>query len=504
MTAVWSGYTTSRATTSRASDGDMTGTIPKTAEALRRVPEISQIDRAEQFSFSRQVLLTHCDGALKLPHARHAGAGLPGGAASLALQALSSTLHEQATKKTTAHDPRLILEAEAAPLLVRATGAQLWAQPVSPRKLAVQWNVPSNVRRNCLDLLGGQNAEFVLRLYQKVGNVSGWKAAYRTLEFTVDITRRRCYINLEQPGGEYSVELGVRFGDGRYVFLARSAACGINRPAPDPQGQIIFSRREGESALALPAQFCAKVEPLILTPADADWPWRDLRAEARVRAVYTDFIVEGPRVFRRSAEFTPLPLTERQSLYEIRRHQMAEAEATTQMTVIDTTMHTPPVRRLDLPQEPVAQETRQEYQPLPNPPAVIRGEVYDPARLTRAQARRYAVLVQLCRGENLLHGGSPVRTEVAGVKNGAAEAGGKRRRIIHVRSSSALAEAIRKARLENRTDIILRGKVKPGRRVRVGGLLIETEADGSFCVACVIRDGRLHVPVEEVVAVAVE
>lgn len=486
----------------------MTGTISKTAEALRRIPEISQIDRAEQFSFARQVLLTHCDGALKLPHARHAGTGLPGGAASLALQALSSNLNGQVPQIKTAHDPRLILEAEAAPLLMRATGAQLWAQPVSPRKLAVQWNVPSNVRRNCLDLLGGQNAEFVLRLYQKTATVSGWKASYRTLEFSVDITRRRCYINLEQPGGEYSVELGVRFGDGRYVFLARSAACGVNRPAPDPQGQIVFCRHAGEQALVMPAQFCAKVEPLILTPADADWPWRDLRAEARVRAVYSDFIVEGPRVFRRSAEFTPLPLTERQSLYEIRRRQMAEA-TTAQMPVIDTAAHAPLVRRLDLPQErePLAEEAPKTYEALANPPAVVRGEVYNPARLTRAQARRFAVLVQLCRGENLLHGGGSARTDVAGATGGAetqATAGGKRRRVIHVRSSNALAEAIRKARLENRTDIILRGKVKPGRRVRVGGLLIETEADGSFCVACVIRDGRLHVPVEEVVAVAVE
>ena len=79
--------------------------------------------------------------------------------------------------------------------------ANILLLPVNSKKMAVQWHLPTGMRRNCLDIFKGEDACFVLRIYQNLETPSGWKKSQRTLEFEIDINRNCCYINLENSNG---------------------------------------------------------------------------------------------------------------------------------------------------------------------------------------------------------------------------------------------------------------------------------------------------------------
>jgi len=76
--------------------------------------------------------------------------------------------------------------------------------------------------------------------------------------------------------------------------------------------------------------------------------------------------------------------------------------------------------------------------------------------------------------------------------------GRRRSATLQLKRKKSIITALADAGLELEAELILRGRVKPGKRVRIANRIIHTHPDGSFCVSCVIRNGRIHVPVEVV------
>lgn len=479
------------------------------ADARQRLDGLSGIDRLE---VTPHAFAAHFDGVLSLPGRKTPAQGIAGSVHDLARQALHApAVSAGQPMQQQARFRDRVRAAEENTAVLSATGAQLWLQPAAPRKLALQWNVPSNVRRNCRDLLGGEQAEYILRLYQRVPVASGWKAAHRTLEFAVDLSRRRCFIKLEQAGGTYSAELGVRLRDGQYVFLARSQESILPLPVPRADAAVEYAdwAQQMRPAPDCPTCFRTPDCPAAADSAEsngadiADRADRDARAEARVRAVYTDFQREGKRVFRNRQRPAPLPAAERVREFTARNDARKQVASQPSAAVRPTPARTPAtlklgIERLDAVRSP-APVTQPAIQPLAYPPAPIAAG-YDATKLSRAQALRFAPLLAFCRQESLL----PVQMRPDAAHTQEAHPEIHRRNVIHVRGLSELAKVIRETGGSRQAEILLKGKVKPGRKVRVGGLLIETAADGSFCVACMIRGGRLFVPVEEVSAVYAE
>ncbi len=464
-----------------------------------RIAGIGEVDRAE--GFCHGMLSAHCDGALKSGDALHAGLGIAGGITELARKAVLNNCKESqdAISLSAPLDAEtrrnLLAEADSTNISFSLSGARIWLQPVNSRKLALQWVVPANVRRNCKDLIDNDKLEFVLRLYRHSEQALKWKASHRTLEFPVDISRRKCYIKLEQAGGRFNAELGVKLGDGRYVFLARSGECNATRVMPDIDGKVGFDRYNAarKDVVSVPSAFRAEaIENYGLAP-ECDYHWLDLQAESQVRAVYTDFIFEGPRVFRNRPAVIAASVEERNLAYNNRIAEYNRPKAAVAVAVNEKPAVSLTIERIDalVEKKPVSGNSVK----IKYPPAV---QGYNPSLLTREQALRYAVIPYFCQRENI------VQVEHYNLQELEKVSSRRRRKTVHVKSTRELTEAIKSGKLSEQAEIVLRGKVKPGRRVRVGGLLIETQKDGSFCVACVIRNGRLFVPVEEVSAVCVE
>lgn len=465
-------------------------------KAKNRMVALGDIDRAEAFSHS--LMSAHCDGALKSGADEHAGLGIAAGIAELALNTLKNRGRAAAIGSGFSLSPsidaatrkRLVADAGKTPLAFSLSGARVWMQPVNSRKLAMQWMVPANVIRNCCSLVGSDKPDFILRLYRQNNDKLKWKASHRTLEFAVDVSRKKCYIKLEQAGGSFTAELGLKFGDGRYVFLARSGECAPVRIMPEIDSLIERVSCKVAPVAYARAGFTASEDCCGVAP-ECDYAWLDLAAEEMVRATYTDFMREGSRVFRNRVAPIISATEAREAAYEKRKTARQQRKA--DVAPVKSTAQKITMQRIDTgfaAESEVKEVVRIQHYP------VLRG--YCAQGMSRDLARKFAVIPHLCRSDNL------VAVEHFGKEELAEAPVTRRRRTVHVKSTKELTEAIKSGRLHDKAEIILRGKVKPGRRVRVGGLLIETAEDGSFCVACVIRNGRLHVPVEEVAAVCVE
>lgn len=344
--------------------------------------------------------------------------------------------------------------------------ANIWLLPVNSKKMAVQWHLPTGMRRNCLDIFKGEDACFVLRIYQNLETPSGWKKSQRTLEFEIDINRNCCYINLENSNGLYTAELGLRCSRDRHIFIARSMEIRM------PVSTCSNAMKKIESEIAINKQAWSKNHPLkhrvtqktIMPIDECGWEDRDVVAEEDTAALYHDFIAEGPRSLRIAQNVKESDIATRKTNLARRKVKVC----------------------------------------LPNPNAARNNASKLVNTLcTNKETQAYAV------NEFQV-------MSVAGVETGAEKGKNEKKSVsrklqkkidaISMREKPAIVNcnSLREkiSKLKDKAEIVLRGKVKrPGQRVRVGGLLIEPENDGSFCVACVIRNGKLYVPVEEVSAV---
>ena len=332
--------------------------------------------------------------------------------------------------------------------------SSIWLLPVNSQKIAVQWHIPTSMRRNCLDIFKGEEACFVLRIYQNTETLSGWKKSQRTLEFEIDINRNCCYINLENNTGIYTAELGLRCSRDRHIFIARSAE--IRMPVPGSA-----ATKKIDKPLRITQQNWSKKHPLkhraekkIITPENqCEWENRDVQAEENVAAIYNDFIDEGPRSLRIAEKITPASKEGRKASISERLIKVCISNADSCKKKVNKLINTLCSNR--------------------SIPEYVANKFQVMATATPDKKKKNNVVVPRIQEQE-------INTTII--------------------NSKLLQDKISK--LKDKAEIILRGKVKrPGQRVRVGGLLIEPDDDGSFCVACVIRNGKLHVPVEEVCAI---
>lgn len=327
--------------------------------------------------------------------------------------------------------------------------ARLWLQPLTPNKLAVQWNLPVNTRRNCLAMFAQEDAVFVLRLYQNSPAAHGWKTTQRTLEFTIDINKRKCFINLENNCGSYTAEIGLRCRHERYIFIARSAAITTLSDEIPAIQKIPFTAKINKPAFKKPPRFTVQPRATALTPDnEIAWELRDLIAEEATIAIYQDFTNEGPRVLRAKTKITPQPIETRKKILTARRDLAKITSAPKAVNIAK-----PSVKILNANHKNIIVNNNK-YQIMVAEPLT---------KLVKKITTSTTTNVEL---KNL---------------------------------SAKIPQHIR-----DQAEIILRGKVKKiGQRVRVGGLLIEPEKDGTFCVACIIRNGKLLVPVADVTATVI-
>ena len=374
--------------------------------------------------------------------------------------------------------------------LITSAKSLLWLQKVSEKRLAVQWNIPNNIQRNCQDLfLHTEESGFTLRLFQNiaVGNAE-WKSSRRTLEYPIDISRRKCYVNIENAGGGiFTAEIGIRSANGKFIFIARSAQCATARFQSETGNQEIIHKASStpEQRIITPRLFKARGKIQQTTISAQELKKRDILAEALVNGVYTDFLNEGPKVLRRCNEpIAPSSIAARADyLATLQQPSTASAKTRTREKLSS--------RRLD-----PENERSYQHSPVQNFPKKQTG--YIPEKLGKDDIPPSGIMIA-----SMLNTQRNVAIDV--FKKGENPApDGHGRRVVRVQSKTELAKALGKSGIHEHSELILKGRLSPGRRVRVGGLLINTEADGSFFVSCSIRNGKLHVPVEEIDAIITE
>jgi hypothetical protein len=348
--------------------------------------------------------------------------------------------------------PRDVAAPTPKPARAETDAAKVFLQTLNPKKIIVSWHLPSTLERNCREIFSGKANDFVLRVY-RAETALEVKPATRALEFVIDASRRCCYLNLDHARGNFIAELGFRCRGGRYIFIARSNEMSLQpttaraNPAAPKSSRGAAPRR-----FAKPAEFISAPEMIELTAENSiEWAERDILAEDQTAAVYLDFTREGTRLLRHRSAIAPTAKNLRRSALTSRRQRPAPIKISAP---------------IDAAPAPVAEITapRPTYVPCEYPLLVI-----------DEKPRQAVATVGKILAEKTAE---------------------KKTRRVKSESLSATLKQIR-----DDAEIVLRGKVKrAGQRVRVGGLLIEPAADGTFCVACKIVNGKLLVPVAEVAA----
>ncbi len=438
-----------------------------------------------------------CDGAIKKPGISHGSTLLKTKKASNNVADMQAAPVKSATSRKRAN--KQISRTDHTPLdLITSSKSLIWLQKLDTTRLAIQWHVPNNIQRNCQDLLlNSDTAEFVLRLYQNVAvGDAKWKTSQRTHEYTIDIKRRRCFVNIDHSdGGIFTAEIGIRSQSGRYIFIARSGKCATPLFNPDPANDKVSYRQtqSRKQTLHTPKVFKNQGKNSNSNISNNELRERDIIAEKLVSGVYQDFLREGPRALRRINEKIEISSVAARADYlnelkltAARLQQSTEKNKTSALRAIHS-------RRLD---QSKNIEERYQSSPVENFPEKPVG--YIPQALGRKDIEGCGVMVA-----SMLNTAGTVAIDVF-KKGENPSPNGKGRKVVKVKSKPELAKALKKSGIHEKSELILKGKLEPGRRVRVGGLLIDTEADGSFYVSCSIKNGKLHVPVEEVEAIIVE
>ncbi len=438
-----------------------------------------------------------CDGAIKKPDTINKSRVLSNKHSHVSnkhqIRNITDVTSQKSAKKKKS---KQLSKVDHTPLdLITSKKSLIWLQKLDENKLAVQWNIPNNIQRNCQDLLlSGEKAEFVLRLYQNIaiGNAR-WKTSQRTLEYPIDIIRRKCYVNLENSGGGiFTAEVGVKSLNSRYIFIARSNKCSTpGFVTEQKKAELRFNKSiSHKQNIKTPKVFKSKGKINHLGVSNFELRDRDILAESLVSGVYTDFLQEGPKVLKRKNEQISLSSVASRADYLNAIKISAKKKIATDSATYKMKLKT---ERLD--QNNLIEKSYQNS-PIQNCPE--KTGRYIPENLNTENIKAAGVMIA-----SMLNTQGTVAIDVF-KKDENCNSSSKTRQIIKVQSKKGLAKAIKKSGLHESSELIIKGKLKPGRRVRVGGLLIDTESDGSFYVACSIKNGKLHVPIEEIEAIVVE
>lgn len=380
------------------------------------------------------------------------------------------------------HHARLRSRIESTPIPLVCAKARIWMTALGPDRALAQWHVPRTILRNCQTLLGEapDSMVFVLRGYS--GGSPETRGSHFSKLFELELDPRLTHRALRGTAVARleSMELGLRCRGGRYIFLARTQPAAPLRTKPE--------RLFHASVPPMPARLTVRPLPVAPPESDVDSPARDLFAEGYVAALYRRFLREGTGILRR----TPSPVRQdsaaRTLAYQARCIERAQTGLAEEARQRATTNATASLSWRNLhaaasPRSSASAPVKEARKPLRYPPAALPKPALVAVPLPALDA--LVTMAQRCPSTIPLFSRTSVEKGEATTQ-------------VRLRKGGKLSDAIRSAREVGKSELILRGKVKPGRKVRVGGLRIEPAADGTFCVACVIRNGRLHVPVTSV------
>jgi len=380
--------------------------------------------------------------------------------------------------------------------------ARLTVLEVTPRKAHAYWHLPPHLLHHARLQMGhgGQEAALVLRFHdvtEIAASGQAWDGVRRHHVFDIEIRadEGKRYIEFWSADKAYIVDLGLCAKDGRFLTISRSNWLRLPRDragSDKEEWHICEALRTPPLRPEAPECFPPQGQ-LLVCGGEFDWPLRDLAAESIIKWAYTRFLREGSRVFRRIAlrKADNAVLTAAYEKRQAERGSVASAPAAENKPAAPAADLF--VARLDrsphLPPRAPAQGIRQ--------PLVSRNGF---ARWSECLSRQTnAKLLWLgdrrwqAAADKLRH-----RFTVSDSNCKSLPSSTTSRPVLRLYKPKNLFQALAEAGVEMEAEIILRGRVKPGKKIRIGNRLIETNPDGTFCVACMLKDGKLHVPVEVV------
>jgi hypothetical protein len=373
---------------------------------------------------------------------------------------------------------------------------------VAPRCVHAYWHLADTELLAARRALGeeGRHAPILLRVHDVTGDAL---SAGGSFDVEVGSEEDHRYIDLWSPDRKYRVEVGLRGQDGRFIFLAGSNTVHVPRDteADELAGRICV--RENARAILrpdCPSFFRRPAARRIVRPGEPDWPRRDIASERQIRAWYGDFLRDGPRVLRMAEPLRrPDPAVLRRE-YESRRQSSAKDAPFAEAKPAETGR--PDIFAVRLDAKAPRRSGRKPALPALRRSSRINLQELGREERARAVSRLTMLSAQKASGRltNLtprrLPGGAP--QDVASRKM--ADDRVRSTRSVPINRLGNLIDELSRQDVDLEAELVLRGRVKPGKKVRIGGRIIETQPDGSFCVSCVVRDGKLHVPVEVVEA----
>lgn len=387
-------------------------------------------------------------------------------------------------------DLRSCLEpADLTPLPEHSASTFVRVLPIAPHRMYAYWSATREALHEARLRLGADQACLTLRFYD-VTCVPAGDATWFDVE--VDRESDRRYLEVGEPGHQYHVEFGLRARDGHFLKLAESVRAPLPRSAAGEEVSSFINVQRNAAAIVRPSApglYRPARKPVLVRPGDRDWPLRDLHAEQAMTDLYQQFLLEGPRALRNKHPLVRPADDILRAAYDQRQAEL-KAEAKTGDKEL-AGRATRPVVAVRLDEEQVVRKPVRREAHLPSVRQQGRLSLQELGRLEREETiSRLTTLAS--RGP--LTSFTPAALPEPENKSPKP----LRRKAIRVNRISHLLEKLAKSDLDLEAELVLRGRVKAGKKVRIGGQVIETEPDGSFCVSVVVKDGKIHVPVEVV------
>jgi hypothetical protein len=132
------------------------------------------------------------------------------------------------------------------------------AAAVDPERLFAYWEVTDEGRERANAKLGAASAEprLVLRVYDTTGRLFDGTNAHGYFDHPVEGGERQKFFDVDRPGSEAFVEIGLRTREGRFARIARSGKVSFPRrsPAPDREPRWLTVPAALETSAAVDRQ----------------------------------------------------------------------------------------------------------------------------------------------------------------------------------------------------------------------------------------------------------
>jgi len=133
------------------------------------------------------------------------------------------------------------------------------AMPVDPERLFAYWEITDEALERARADLGDENsdASLILRVHDTTGRLFDGTNAHHHFDHEIARDDRQWFFQINRPGSEACVEVGLRAGDGRFARIARSGRVEFPRRGPGasspPQWLTVRVRDGGTETATVPA-----------------------------------------------------------------------------------------------------------------------------------------------------------------------------------------------------------------------------------------------------------